>query len=319
MKKRVLVTGATGFVGQSIVRELLRRDYSVFALVRSSEKFMRVFTGEERRRIIKMAVSKAENKPVSFYKNILDKNSINAIIHAGAISGEWALSWANYYKTNVGWTKNLALALACARVKNKRFVFISTAGVYGTAPRYLPADESNPFFPDSKYAQSKVLAEKELVKIGKEHSLPLSVFRPTLMYGNCDSGFLYKIFRMVAKRRFVLFANPRICLLDVNTLSEACEKVLRNRISGAFNLAEAPVQFSLLLNNIAVSSKGGYFRLPGLFSQILCLLPSDYLRSRLILISQSLDYSNSRAKKQLNIQFKKTIANLNKYSAWYLA
>ena len=318
MKKRVLVTGATGFAGQSIVRTLLRRNYSVFALARSDEKFMRVFTEKERRQINKIKISNAENRQASFYKNLLDKNSINTVIHAGAIAGEFALPWNDYYSTNVVWTKNLALALSSSKTKNKEFIFISTGGVYGTAPRYMPADELHPFLPDSKYAKSKVLAEKELIDIKKKYSLPISVFRPTLMYGSHDYGFLYKIFRMVKKRHFVLFDNPKICLLDVNTLAEACEKVLRTGIPGAFNLAEKPILFSSLLNNISVSSKGRYFRLPGLFSQILCLLPSNYLRSRLILISKPLDYSNAKAIKELGIRFKETIANLSNYYEWYL-
>ena len=152
----VLLTGATGFVGRNILRVLTKRGYTVYCIVRREL--------DNHKNIFLIKLKNPDKCDYKFYSKLLTEFEINSIIHAAAITGEKFIHWIDYYYTNVLWTRNLALGFIKSNVTHKKFVFISTVGVYGTIPRRLPADETTGYNPDCKYHLSKVLAEKELLK-----------------------------------------------------------------------------------------------------------------------------------------------------------
>jgi len=308
--ERILLTGATGFVGRNLLGDLVESGYDVYVIIRRSPGF------NIKANVI--TLKDPENRDWRFFSKLVSDNNIKSIIHVGAITGEKRMSWKQYYRTNVMWTKNLALGLING-TKTHRFIFISTVGVYGTNPLKLPADEMTQLNPDGKYHQSKVLAEKELLRLKEFYDLNLVILRPTIMYGYWDYGFLYKISRLVKLRIFPLVGNPIVHLLDVKKASNIIKLLLKKRkISGIYNLCDDyPVHIKQILDYLSSISGGGYIRIPGDMCKYLNKLQLQLVSTRIKLLCNSWYYDNSKIKKILKIEFGETLNNLDKYRKWY--
>ena len=308
-----MLTGSTGFVGMNVARKLAEK-HNVFCIVRDKKKFNRVLGGD----MIPIVVNHPEKQESGFYSKIIEENNIDSVIHIGAITGEKNYSWEQYLATNVSWTKNLAVGFLNASVDHKKFIFMSTVGVYGTIPKKLPADEKTVYNPDGKYHNSKVMSEKELIKLDERFSFPLIILRPTIMYGFMDYGFLYKISNLIRRRKFLMCKNTIIHLLDVEKVSEVCSLILESNITGIFNICDdKPIHMRDLIKYVAELNNGGYHNVPKQLFDLLKIIPRESFRIKLKLISSSWYYSNSKIKSALNIEFGNTMDNLKKYEKWY--
>ena len=185
----VLVTGATGFLGSSLVRRLLGAGTRVRVLVRSQAKARA------------MAAQGAE--PV--VGEITDPAAVSAAVDGVAVVHHLAgrllvpgVPASEYRRTHVDGTRVL---LECCRAAPnlERLVHCSTTGVLGvTGPR--PADESAPLRPTNVYEQTKAEAETA-VREAAQAGLPVVIVRPGLVYGPGDLHLL-GFFRAVLRRRF---------------------------------------------------------------------------------------------------------------------
>jgi nucleoside-diphosphate-sugar epimerase len=171
--KTVLVTGATGFVGPYLVKELLRKEARIKVLIMGSAGNL---TG-------------LENRITKAYGNILDRSSFHRaledtdiVFHLAAISNvNYAIAHPeNTFETNATGTLNL---LEESRQNGvEKFVYISSSHVYGV-PKYLPVDEQHPIDPREPYAVSKAAAEMLVNTYSLNYGLKTSVIRPFNMYG----------------------------------------------------------------------------------------------------------------------------------------
>jgi nucleoside-diphosphate-sugar epimerase len=143
---------------------------------------------------------------------------IRAVIHLAALRGTGLGTREDYHRINVVGTERLLEA--CLRHCVGRFVFCSSVGVFGTIPQEVPASLQTRLMGDNEYHTSKVLAEdtvREYVRKG----LDAYIVRPTITYGEGDTGFPATLVTLVQKGMFLLpRRDPRIHLLDVEKLSE---------------------------------------------------------------------------------------------------
>jgi len=171
---RILVTGATGYLGAEVVRALLENElFTVIALGRDLEKFERLshWCGEGSARLQPLIadVCSLENFP----------SGIEAVVHAAAlraIQGDEDHRAATV-QVNIAGTSNL-LRLA-ARHELRRFVFISSQSVYGRCPS--PWDESMQPDPQGVYAETKYAGEQLVSSF--EDALDFVVLRLSRLYG----------------------------------------------------------------------------------------------------------------------------------------
>lgn len=189
MNNRILVTGASGFIGKNLVERLLTEKKKVKALVRNigDAKFFRdqnveVFMGD------------------LLNKKSLDEPTKNVDIVFNLAGGlpHHHLSDIDYWNINVLGTRNLiSFAL---KNKVKSFVHISTVGIYGTAP--INVSERSKPNPSDVYSRSKLKGE-EIVKQFQRKGLPTTIIRPTIAYGPWDTrpGF-FDLFKL-AKRNLL--------------------------------------------------------------------------------------------------------------------
>ena len=191
-----LVTGATGFTGGHLARELRRRGYPVRALVRP---------GSNAAGLRADGIDVLEGQLVRREDVGAAMEGVRVVYHIAAAYREAKHPDSYYFDVNVGGTRNI---LEAARAEGVgRVVHCSTAGVHGEVET-VPADETAPMNPGDVYQSSKLEGER-LAMSAFESGLPGVVFRPVGIYGPGDTRFL-KLFRTVANGRFRMFGSGEV-------------------------------------------------------------------------------------------------------------
>ncbi|MCK5355278.1 MAG: SDR family oxidoreductase [Methyloprofundus sp.] len=173
--KKILVTGATGFIGQAVVMELLKQGFDVNAAVRKTSP------------TLPEAVQQHSIGDLSaLAENLSVFQGVDVIIHLAArahIMNETASDpLTEFRKINTTATLNLARQAVEAGVK--RFIFISSIKVNGeiTAPGEVFQAEINAP-PTDPYALSKYEAEHGLLSLAQSTEMDVVIIRPPLVYG----------------------------------------------------------------------------------------------------------------------------------------
>ncbi|AFC99390.1 putative UDP-glucose 4-epimerase [Methanocella conradii HZ254] len=175
---RVLVTGASGFIGGYLMDALAQHGASVTALITGRKGLGRRDVGQA----IGNVADPASLKGVC--------RDVDVVYHLAAISNvaKAVQNPALTLSTNTFGTMNM---LEEARLSNvKKFVYVSSAHVYG-APQYLPVDEAHPVVPREPYAASKIASEKIVEAYGNAYGMDYAIIRPFNVYGpGQDESFL---------------------------------------------------------------------------------------------------------------------------------
>ena len=171
--KKVLLTGATGFVGPYLVKELLDRKARIKVLTVDKDRNL---TGLQDT----ITLVRGNIRDPGSLQDIME--DVDIVFHLAAISNvNYAIAHPREtFETNASGTLNL---LEEAR-KNEveRFVYISSSHVYGV-PQYLPMDEKHPIHPHEPYSASKAAAEMLVTIYGLNYGLKTTIIRPFNMYG----------------------------------------------------------------------------------------------------------------------------------------
>ncbi len=185
--RNILVTGAAGFIGSHLVRELLRRRNRVVCLVRPGESISR----------IKNLDCRIIRGDLAAPSSLLDAVSgADYIFHLAALLGGGSLE--EFLQVNCEGTKNLIAACRKQGVLPKRFIFVSSTAVVGPSGKNAVLDESSPCRPVNNYARSKLQAEEYLASL--QNAWPYTIIRLPVVYGPGSDGGLYIFFKLLSKR-----------------------------------------------------------------------------------------------------------------------
>jgi nucleoside-diphosphate-sugar epimerase len=237
----VAVTGATGFLGQALVRALAERGANIVALARPTSK---------RAPLEELAVRWVEG-------DVRDPGSLTALtqdaewlIHAAGMLGRAGVAEREYHALHVDGTRNVLEAAGhCSRI-----LYISSPGVLGPIEG-PPADETAAPAPSNAYERSKAEAE-QLVESYGDHGLPVIIARPEFVYGPGDTHVL-GLFRAVAQRRFFHIAGGRYHC-HPTFVDDAVDGMMRCLYDGSPGeiyhlMGPQPVTFRELAESIAVA------------------------------------------------------------------
>jgi nucleoside-diphosphate-sugar epimerase len=211
---RVLVSGASGFVGRHLCRVLLEHGHELVALVRPGYRLSEPI----------QATPRLTMRTLDDIGGKVDWPTIlagtDAMVHLAAIAHRGGVPLAELLRTNVHAT--LALAEASARA-GVRFVFLSTVKVHGEDSGAGAFSEASPLDPGDQYAQSKAQAEGRLRALSKSTGMPLVILRPPLVYGpGVKANFLRMMQWIAAGRPLPLGAvRNRRSLVYVGNLVDA--------------------------------------------------------------------------------------------------
>jgi len=198
---KVLVTGATGFIGSHLVEALVQRGVQVRCLVRD-----------------KKHLGWVKDFPVEFVvgncqeKNSLKQavNDIDQVFHlAGATT---AVKEKTYFEVNAMGTENLVKACIENNTRLKKFIHLSSQAAAGPWRIGGKKQETDSCEPVSPYGKSKLLGEELALSHSRE--LPLLILRPCAVYGPRDKGF-YALFKCLSRN-----INP--CLSGIDQHISMC-------------------------------------------------------------------------------------------------
>lgn len=175
MTNKILITGASGFIGSFIVEEALRREMEVWAAVRptSSKRYLQ----DNRIHFIELDFGSKET-----LKRQLDGHRFDYVVHAAGVTK--CLDKADFKRINTDGTRHLVDALIELGMPLKRFVYLSSLSVYGAIHEHMPYQditENDCPHPNTAYGKSKLDAERYLNSIGND--FPYIILRPTGVYG----------------------------------------------------------------------------------------------------------------------------------------
>ncbi len=212
---RVLVTGAGGFVGRALCRELLGRGHSVTAVVRGTEPP----EGCEARIV-------SDIGPDTDWSAALE--GVDAVAHLAArvhvMRERVADPLAAFRRTNVDGTLRLARSAAVTGVR--RLVFLSSVKVLGEATPDGPFTDSSPVNPQDPYGASKREAETGLSELAARSGMEVAILRPPLVYGPGVKGNFLSLLRLIdrgvplplaaiANRRSLLYLGNLVDAVDL--------------------------------------------------------------------------------------------------------
>lgn len=178
---KVLITGASGFVGSHLVERSLQLGYETWAALRptSSRRHLR----DERIRFVGLDYTDGD----TLADRLRECPRWDVIIHcAGATH---CLHRSDFYTANYEGTRRFIDALTALGKVPRQFIFMSTLGVYGPQheqPPYPPITTADTPHPNTHYGCSKLMAEEYMM--GTE-GFPYVIFRPTGVYGPRDRDY----------------------------------------------------------------------------------------------------------------------------------
>lgn len=186
MIKKVLVTGADGFIGSHLVEELLNDGYEVRAFVLyNSFNTWGWLDSFPKNKLEKIDVFTGDVRDPNAVRKAME--GMDAVLHLAALIAIPYSYYAPdaYVDTNIKGTLNI---LQAARdLKTKRILVTSTSEVYGTA-QYVPIDEKHPYQGQSPYSATKIGADRLAESFYRSFNLPLTIVRPFNTFGPRQSA-----------------------------------------------------------------------------------------------------------------------------------
>lgn len=210
---RIVVTGATGFIGSNLAASLARAGHDVVSTGRAENPVEKA--RHERLSKLGVRVDTGSLLDAGFAGRLVQGAEI--VIHLAAAQHEGNVPDSYFRDVNVNGTRNLLDASVAAGVR--RFVYGSTIGIYGSAGG-TALDENSPPRPENIYAVTKLEAEAVVREYASR--LETSIGRISETYGP-DDGRLLKLFRAIDKGRFILLGSGQNLrqVIYVDDLNEA--------------------------------------------------------------------------------------------------
>ncbi len=239
MKERILITGASGFVGYHLIEAALRQNLEVFAAVRRSSNI-------EHLQHLDIQYTNPDFTNIEALKKEIREKNYSYIIHAAGSTR--APDEAAYTLVNITYAANLASAAASVGVK--KFLFFSSLAALGPAPPQAIITENQVPKPVTTYGKSKMIAETHLHVFGMA-GLPLVVLRPTAVYGPREKD-IFIILKTFAKglEPHIGRSPQQLSFVYVTDLARAALQLTLSAAVGSYNISDGNSYDRYALANI---------------------------------------------------------------------
>ncbi|MBR5038066.1 MAG: NAD(P)-dependent oxidoreductase [Prevotella sp.] len=247
--ERVLITGASGFIGSFIVEEALQRGMEVWAAVRKSSS--REWLQDERIHFIELNLSSED-----YLKNQLKDHVFDYVVHAAGVTK--CLRKEQFYKVNTEGTRHLVQALLALQMPLKRFVYLSSLSIFGAIREeqpYQPIRETDVPQPNTEYGKSKLAAEA-IFKEGV--AFPYVILRPTGVYGPREKDYFLMVKSIQSHTDFsVGFKRQDITFVYVKDVVQAVFLAMERGKSGrCYFLSDGQVYQSSTFSDLIIRELG---------------------------------------------------------------
>lgn len=246
--EKILITGASGFIGSFIVEEALKRGLDTWAAVRQSSS--RRYLQDERIHFIELDFSSQERLTEQ-----LREHRFDYIVHAAGVTK--CLDKQDFFRMNTEGTKNLIRAVMVLQMPLKRFVFLSSLSIFGAIHEQEPYEEiceTDTPQPNTAYGESKLLAEQFL----QTTSLPYVILRPTGVYGPRERDYFLMAKSIKGHTDFAVgFKRQVITFVYVSDVVQAVFLALERDVVGrAFFLSDGDEYMSTAFSDLIIKELG---------------------------------------------------------------
>ena len=246
---KILVTGASGFIGSFIVSEGLQRGHEVWAGVRASSS--RQYLQEPGTRFAELDLGSPQrlSQQLSVLKQEMGGQGWDYVIHAAGATK--SLKREGFFRTNLEGTKNLVNGLRQAGMIPRRFVFISSLSIFGaikeekigtdgSPQKYASITDTDIPRPNTAYGESKLAAE---LWLQQQQDIPWVVLRPTGVYGPRERDYFLMAKSIKQHVDFAVGYQPQeitfVYVRDVvQAVFLACERPAEDVLRKAFFLSD---------------------------------------------------------------------------------
>ncbi|HEX3460900.1 MAG TPA: hopanoid-associated sugar epimerase [Acidimicrobiales bacterium] len=324
--ERVVVTGAAGFIGSAVTRELLERNTHVVALVQPGGDNRNLEGLEVERVSVDLRDADGVAKAV---------DGARTVFHLAALYRFWAADPQSFYEVNVVGTRNLIRAAEDAGVG--RVVYTSTVGTLGLrgASSGAPVDETSYAQVDhlfGLYKQSKYVAEHEVLRAAAQ-GLPVVLVQPTTPVGPGDRAPTPtgRTVLQFLNGPFPAFVDTTLNIVDVDDVAHghllAAERgsIGRSYILGGENLSLQQILASLAeATGLSAPSR----RVPNSLA-VLAATVSDVIEGRLLhrepsipleaakMSTTQMSFDDSRARRELGYHSRPAGEALARAAHWF--
>ena len=247
---KILVTGASGFIGSFIVEEALRQGMDTWAAVRRSSS--REFLTDGRIHFIELNLSSEEQ-----LREQLKGFQFDYVVHAAGVTK--CLNKEDFRRINTEGTRNLVRAIRALQMPLRRFVFISSLSIMGAIREqqpYTEIREDDTPQPNTAYGRSKLEAERVLASMGAD--FPYVILRPTGVYGPRERDYFMMAKSIKAHTDFAVgFKRQDITFVYVTDVVQAVFLALKKGVTGRrYFLSDGEVYQSATFSNLIRSELG---------------------------------------------------------------
>lgn len=216
---KILVTGASGFIGSSLVDRFLEEGYNVFAGIR--EKSSREYLQDSRINFIDLPY----NHPKQLY-DILKEENFSTIFHLAGITK--AQKYSDFETVNFSNTKTLVDSI---KGLDTKLIFFSSFAACGEGENinFSPKKICDPNTPNTGYGRSKLMAEEYI----RENIQDYIILRPTGVYGPRETDYLV-YFKTINNHLepYLGYVPQRLTFVYIDDLLDLCLLAMKSEIRG---------------------------------------------------------------------------------------
>lgn len=209
---KIIVTGATGFLGQHVVKRFKREGYEPFALGRNQKVGSQLQTSH-------IPFIPTELSDLSQVMDAFSTaKSPDYVVHCAALSSPWG-SYKEFFSANVLATKHIIQA--CSEFKVKRLIYISTPSIYFNYQSRLLVKEHDPL-PEkmvNSYAETKKIAEECVL----DSDIPSVILRPRGIFGPGDTVLFPRLLRSLNRLPLIDGGNA---VMDITYVENVVDSIL---------------------------------------------------------------------------------------------
>lgn len=283
-KPNVIVTGASGFIGKSFLRQMNWDAFDITVLTRDVSKS---FLHSDKIKIVQGDLTQLSSLMNAFQGQDILVNL------AAEVRNE-----AKLEETNVQGTKNLLEAIEKTGIR--KVIHLSSVGVLGVGyqSKATLVDENYPATPDNSYEKTKKISEDLFLTAAKQQGFSLTVLRPTNVFGP-EHPFqaLLHMFQHARKNKPLLFVkNATVNYLYVDDLAASIHHFLQSEHKGGIYHVGSSLllsEFYLMVKN-GLSSRSKLIQLPSFIVKLATLFGIK----KLIAVSNKVAYSDFKLKKE---------------------